>query len=326
MNYFKIFLLAASFILLYSCGEDKDPEYLDMLLFNEQEAGIAIVYIENENDIPIEIYIDGELEGSISKKFNGTPNIDTDSENCLKLYLAKGEYNLEAKGNGIINESKTFTVNAELSLIPLQITEEQDLPIIETPIISEIGINNASYSCKILSLGNVTNKDYGFVWSKQANPNLTDNIYSCGNNPVVSQTFTIKPDSLEPFTQYYVKAYLHYGEADTVYSEQVSFTTLEDISMQITGDEIIKLSDSKAEASSTVVDLHKTASQHGHCWSSITDLPTISHSKTQLGELSSDCVFKSTLNNLAAQVTYYVRAYVIIDDVVYYGNTISYTH
>ncbi len=58
--------------------------------------------------------------------------------------------------------------------------------------------------------------------------------------------------------------------------------------------------------------------QHGHCWS--TDINSeITDNKTELGTFSSG-TFTSNLTGLEPNTTYYIRAYIIFNDIVYYSD------
>ena len=63
---------------------------------------------------------------------------------------------------------------------------------------------------------------------------------------------------------------------------------------------------------------------HGHCWSE-TEQPTINHSKNNLGDTESIGDFTSTLTNLVAGKSYFIRAYAINSKGVAYSEQVSVT-
>jgi len=64
--------------------------------------------------------------------------------------------------------------------------------------------------------------------------------------------------------------------------------------------------------------------QHGFCWNT-TGNPTIANSRTLQGSVSTTGTFSSSLTNLSAATTYYVRAYVTNDVGTAYGGQVSFT-
>ncbi|MFD0989145.1 IPT/TIG domain-containing protein [Mariniflexile jejuense] len=59
--------------------------------------------------------------------------------------------------------------------------------------------------------------------------------------------------------------------------------------------------------------------EYGHCWST-TAMPTINNSKTELGTPNSIGEYQSSIAGLEGNTQYYVRAYIKIGTVVFYGN------
>jgi hypothetical protein len=64
-------------------------------------------------------------------------------------------------------------------------------------------------------------------------------------------------------------------------------------------------------------------SDHGHCWST-DSLPTLSNNLLSLGAISQSDTFYTQINSLAANTIYFARAFVIADNTIYYGNTVSF--
>lgn len=62
---------------------------------------------------------------------------------------------------------------------------------------------------------------------------------------------------------------------------------------------------------------------HGHCWST-DSLPTLSNNLISFGEISQTDTFYSRIENLEINTKYYARAFVIADNTIFYGNTISF--
>lgn len=63
-------------------------------------------------------------------------------------------------------------------------------------------------------------------------------------------------------------------------------------------------------------------SSYGHCWS-MNQMPTINDATTNLGSINSAGIFSSSITNLSANTTYYVRAYATNSYGTSYGSQIS---
>lgn len=84
-----------------------------------------------------------------------------------------------------------------------------------------------------------------------------------------------------------------------------------------------------ASAKDTVADvaglvtIHSLSpiSQHGHCWSSTNQTPTISDSVSQLGAKTNTDRFTTTMQNLTPETQYFFRTYIITSKDTLYGST-----
>ncbi|MEM1137113.1 MAG: kelch repeat-containing protein [Bacteroidota bacterium] len=63
--------------------------------------------------------------------------------------------------------------------------------------------------------------------------------------------------------------------------------------------------------------------EHGHCWSQNAS-PKIVDDCTSLGILTEQDTFYSEISSLEADRTYFSRAYIMSNDIIYYGNTIRF--
>ena len=93
----------------------------------------------------------------------------------------------------------------------------------------------------------------------------------------------------------------------------------------ITTDDITSFTEGIYVFNGTVVNIGKDEiTQHGFCWSESGN-PVIDGPLIQLGSGESKGSFSSTVSNLSASTTYYVKAYAIANSVPEYGNEKSFT-
>lgn len=197
------------------------------------------------------------------------------------------------------------------------------IPIgITTNTLSLITQTTATGGGNINSDGGATVTSRGVCWS---------NINS---NPTISNTKTIDGSGTGAFsssltglttgTTYYVRAYAT-NSAGTAYGSMKSFTTQSATIPQgiitITASTITQTT--ATSGASITSDGGATITMKGVCWSSTTSTPTISNTNTNNGTGSTS--FSSSLSNLTANTTYYIRAYALNSVGIGYGNTVTFT-
>jgi uncharacterized protein (TIGR02145 family) len=122
---------------------------------------------------------------------------------------------------------------------------------------------------------------------------------------------------------YYVRAYATNSEG-TGYGNELSFTTLEDLSIPILSTtEITEITQTTAKSGGNITDDGgATVTARGVCWSTSQN-PTISGSKTEDGTGAGN--FTSSISGLEPNTKYYVRAYATNSKGTGYGNELSFT-
>ena len=159
----------------------------------------------------------------------------------------------------------------------------------------------------------------GVCWATHPRPTTYD-TYS--ENGSASSTFTVELSGLTPNTVYYVRAYVA-SVKGVNYGEEVSFTTLPVIST----DSVTDILGNGATCWGTVgIDVI----ERGICWSKYNDNPTLNDYHLNdyhlIDTIGMDNVFSITItNDLRPNTTYYVRAYAITVQSIYYGDVLSFT-
>jgi hypothetical protein len=163
--------------------------------------------------------------------------------------------------------------------------------------------------------GAVTSR--GICWSTSINPILANsNAIDAGT----SGNYTISISGATGGTKYYVRSFI-INNLGTVYSRQVSFTTLPIVPTVTTAAISNKTGISATSGGAVTSNGGAAITAQGVCWST-TATPTIADAKTTNGTVSP---FTSSITGLANATTYYVRAYATNSVGTSYGSEISFT-
>jgi hypothetical protein len=163
--------------------------------------------------------------------------------------------------------------------------------------------------------GAVTSR--GICWSTSINPTLANsNAIDAGT----SGNYTISISGATGGTKYYVRSFIT-NNLGTVYSRQVSFTTLPIVPTVTTAAISNKTGISATSGGAVTSNGGAAITAQGVCWST-TATPTIADAKTTNGTVSP---FTSSITGLTNATTYYVRAYATNSVGTSYGSEISFT-
>lgn len=171
----------------------------------------------------------------------------------------------------------------------------------------------------ITNTGNSAISQSGIVYATHATPTLTDSLR---NNTSGGNTFTINLTALNANTVYYARAFA-INATGTAYGNQVTFTTSAGLAT-VTTTPVGAISASAATAPSggTIVNTGGAAiTASGVCWSTKPH-PTVTNNVTN-DQLTNNS-FTSTMSLLAANTTYYYRAYATNSYGTAYGNELTF--
>lgn len=190
------------------------------------------------------------------------------------------------------------------------------IPTVTTGDITEISSRSAVLPGCIVSLGNVTAlSDYGHVWAKIAEPTLQNGAFTSLGERTEVGDYTSSVENLEPYTEYYVRAYAK-NEKGTAYGEVKTFkTTQTDVILSTA--EVTEIIHNAATCGGTVQTTGGyTIAERGVCWSTSAH-PTVANSTA----VASGEKFTCRMTGLSTLTSYYVRAYVKTDEnTVFYGD------
>ena len=196
-------------------------------------------------------------------------------------------------------------------------------PTVSAVTMGAVTYESAAFTAKVTALNNGILSDAGFVYSTSQNPDLNSTKISCGQVTDLSG----KATSLKAETTYYVRAYAT-NEKGTSYGAQNSFTTAKAPSIPtVTTGAAGSITSTSASVEGTLTALGVTSgvTQHGHVWSTSSNLSLSTGSKTELGSKTSTGAFTSKLTGLKPNVTYYVKAYATNSEGTAYGEAVTFT-
>ncbi len=193
------------------------------------------------------------------------------------------------------------------------------LPTVNTTTVSNINQASASSGGNVTTDGNTSVTARGICWSTSQNPTTSNSHTTDGTGTGV---FTSSITNLTANTTYYVRAYATNSQG-TSYGSQYSFNTSQIItSPTVSTTAISDITQTTASSGGNVTsDGNTSVTARGVCWSTSQN-PITSNSHTTDG--TGTGVFTSSITNLTANTTYYVRAYATNSQGTSYGSQYSF--
>ena len=252
----------------------------------------------------------------------GEPNLATNTTS-LGALSATGSFQSQLPE---LSANRTYFLKAFISfsdevLFGAMITfATPDLPTLTTTPMTEITETFARCGGDITDDHGSPVLERGVCWGTNSNPDTTGNHTSDG---IGIGAFESGLFGLSANTQYYVRAYATsiYG---TRYANEIEFNTGQSATTPFVSTTTISgiTQTSASSGGNVVTDGGAEVTMRGVCWST-TPYPTTENSKTEDG--GGIGVFTSSLAGLAANATYFVRAYAINEIGTSYGNEVSFT-
>ena len=188
-------------------------------------------------------------------------------------------------------------------------------PTVTTNNVSDISTTTATCGGNVTSAGYGTVSAKGVCWSTSQNPTTSNSHTTNGSG---TGSFTSSITGLTENTTYYVRAYAT-NEAGTAYGEQKTFTTPHAVSLPtVTTNDVTEITTTTATSGGNVTsEGYGNVSARGVCWSTSQNT-TINDPHTSDGNGTGN--FTSSITGLAANTTYYVRAYATNEAGTAYGD------
>lgn len=192
---------------------------------------------------------------------------------------------------------------------------DKSIPAVSIVSVNSITKTTASSGGEVTSDGGTEVTARGVCWSVNQNPTTTDKKTTDGTG---LGSFTSSITGLTPGATYNIRAYA-INSSGTAYSSSSAFKALPTTpTLTTTLPSAVRIT-SATSGGNISDDGGSGVTTRGICWS-LTVNPTILNTKTADGTGSG--AFSSSLTNLVANTTYYVRAYATNSEGTSYGNEI----
>jgi starch-binding outer membrane protein SusE/F len=192
-------------------------------------------------------------------------------------------------------------------------------PKLSTANVPELTSNSATVVGFVIAQGSgFTEK--GICYSTSESPTISDSkvVYS---GSTTTATFNVELTGLNYATTYHARAYAT-GSSETIYGEDITFTTLP-VLPTVTTSEFTPKTGTTATGGGSVTNAGGAeVTEYGVCYAT-TENPTIENSYVEIGSGTGD--FTASLSKLQGLTTYYVRAYAKNSQGYAYGNQVSFT-
>jgi len=194
-------------------------------------------------------------------------------------------------------------------------------PILKTNELTEIGGYAAKSGGVITSDGGAPVTLKGICWNTQPNPTVSNSRTYNGEG---TEAFGAMLSNLKPNTLYYVRAYA-INKIGTAYGIERTFQT-NGIPTLTATDPVSNIVATSAQSGGEITDDGRTAILvRGLCWSRYSNPDVSLSTKTEDKSSGSIGSFTATMRGLAANTTYYVRAYATNGVGTGYGSQVQFT-
>jgi uncharacterized protein (TIGR02145 family) len=247
-------------------------------------------------------------------------NVTISSYYFTDIPLTNGQFNYSGSNitiTGVFTSdnscagSVAYSNNSNRASYTYVATSLADPPTLTTTLISGITQTTATGGGNITDDGGLTVTARGVCWSTTTNPTIANNRTTNGTG---AGAYTSSITGLTSNTLYYVRAYST-NSSGTYYGNQLNFTTgLAFVSTSAPKD----ITMSSATLGGNVTSEGGSAVYERGVVYAITQNPTIENTKVPNGTGAGS--YSSTISGLAANTTYFTRAYAINNQGTAYGN------
>ena len=225
------------------------------------------------------------------------------------------------------NNESTIVILSDYGRAELHVTAvgaDRRFPITEITEV-DFDLQTATFKGKVLSVGAPEYKERGFVYSTSTiAEDATEGFTKIPSEMNSGNTFSAVVNGLNKGTTYYVRAYGKNALGLKLSSTYKTFTTIATITsvstLPVTQIDVV---DGRAQFNGTITEVGSPIySEKGFCYNTSGE-PTVSDTKYTVSGTSGGGYYYSCAG-LTTNTTYYVRAYAIQNDKIYYGTSVSF--
>lgn len=232
--------------------------------------------------------------------------------------------NLLASGENkamIVVRSTSGGGNVEVEVTA--IGEYKAISSLVTREVSDITDKTAVLNGEITNVGAPAYNERGFVYSAEETQPVLENTLRRLTAPVTKENkFSVRLEDLSASEMYYVRAYLVQNE-EVVYGNVVSFSTTKQAA-EVSTSAVTEISATSATLNANVINEGIPAyAERGFCYSLGRTSPTVADNRLNVPGTGTGS-YSLTVDGLSYPAQYYVRAFVVQDDEIIYGNTVSF--
>lgn len=226
------------------------------------------------------------------------------------------------------NNESTIVILSDYGRAELHVTAigaDRRFPITEITEVIDVDLQTATFKGKVLSVGAPEYEERGFVYSTSTiAEDAIEGFTKIPSEMNSGNTFSAVVNGLNKGTTYYVRAYGKNALGLKLSSTYKTFTTIATITsvstLPVTQIDVVN---GRAQFNGTITEVGSPIySEKGFCYNTSGE-PTVSDTKYTVSGTSGGDYYYSCAG-LATNITYYVRAYAIQNDKIYYGTSVSF--
>lgn len=229
------------------------------------------------------------------------------------------------------NNESTIVILSDYGRAELHVTAvgaDRRFPITEITGVTDTDLQTATFKGKVLSVGAPEYEERGFVYSTSTiAEDATEGFTKIPSEMNSENTFSAVVNDLNKGTTYYVRAYGKNALGLKLSSTYKTFTTIEtrtSVTTKSIPSTDIDVVNGIAKFGGTIIEVGSPPySEKGFCYNTSGE-PTVSDTKCLVSGTSGGDYYYSC-DRLATNTTYYVRAYAIQEDKIYYGTSMSFS-
>lgn len=237
---------------------------------------------------------------TLSKSSGVVSNVDYVTAVVSRNELASGKYEATVR----------FDVEGSQFVIPVMMeVAVNEKPAVTAERFSDVTTSSVRLEGTLTSTGSDAVTAYGFCWSKNENPTVSDEHTTLGDAKEI-KAFECVATGLESNTRYYFRAYAvnGVGVAYSVNSLAVTTKATPQLPM-VTAERFTDVTFSSVKLEGTLASIGTDkVTDYGFCWSE-DEAPTISDAHKSLGSASETKAFGCSVTELKSNTRYYFRAY-----------------